>query len=407
MTKTVMSATTTKTAAALMSWEQLVDQLKPLGARLLSRVPERLRNDPQVVQETYRLLLAGLARGLSDAVVGDRRHPLFVPEISLAQNIFQPNSDTVYKSVMIDGAGSYRIKGERGTTRLLILVQLGPDTLRTGKLSAALNQYDFDSLQLDHKGHFDVVLGAERPSGYTGDWWQLDPRAEKFMVRTVGCRWGEEREPRFGIDRLDVPPAKGRQSAVDLSLRLSEIPAITANCAGAFPDHVEKLRQEGYINQLKVFDVSQMTGLNRQHYYEGAYELADDEALIVEAKVPDKVRYWSLILTNEIYQTTDWVNNQASLNDAQAHIDSDGWFRAVVSARDPGVPNWLDTAGYASGAIQGRWFDASSAPTPQIRKLKLGAVRAALPADTPIVSAAQRDVALRARRLAAQLRTVW
>jgi hypothetical protein len=71
------------------------------------------------------------------------------------------------------------------------------------------------------------------------------------------------------------------------------------------------------------------------------------------------------------------------------------------------MPNWLDTAGYASGAIQGRWFDASSAPTPQIRKLKLDAVRAALPVDTPIVSTAQRDVALRARRLAAQLRTIW
>ena len=34
------------------------------------------------------------------------------------------------------------------------------------------------------------------------------------------------------------------------------------------------------------------------------------------------------------------------------------------AAQDPGVRNWLDTSGYPSGAIQGRWFDASSAPTP-------------------------------------------
>src|ERR1700760_1902131 len=126
---------------ALMSWEELVEQLKPLGERLMQRLPERLRGDPQAVQESYRLLLYGLARSLSDAVVGDRRHPMFVPEISLAQNIFQPNSDTVYKSAMIEGSGSYRIKGERGTTRLFILAQLGPDTIRTGKHAPALRQY--------------------------------------------------------------------------------------------------------------------------------------------------------------------------------------------------------------------------------------------------------------------------
>jgi hypothetical protein len=395
------------TSASLMSWEEFVDQLKPLGARLMQRLPERLRQDPQVVQESYRLLLAGLARGLSDAVVGDRRHPMFVPEISLAQNIFQPNSDTIYKSVMIDGAGVYRLKGERGGTRLLILAQLGPDTLRTGQLGAALKQCDFDTLTLDDQGRFDVIISRTRPDGYSGDWWELDPRAEKFMVRTVGCRWGDERDPRYGIDRLDVPPSKGRHSAAELSFRLSEIPTIAAHCACTFPDHVEKLRQEGYINRLKVFDVSQMVGLNRQHYYEGAYQLEDDEALIVKAKVPDQVKYWSLILTNDIYETTDWCNNQASLNDAQAHIDRDGWFRAVVSARDPGVPNWLDTSGYPSGAIQGRWFDASSAPTPEVKKLKLADVRSALPEDTPRVAPAERAAAISERRIKAQMRVVW
>jgi hypothetical protein len=52
-----------------------------------------------------------------------------------------------------------------------------------------------------------------------------------------------------------------------------------------------------------------------QFYYEGAYELLPDDALIVEAKVPDKCSYWSVILTNDIYETTDWYNNQSSLND--------------------------------------------------------------------------------------------
>lgn len=71
-------------AADAGSWEQFVDQLKPLGSRLLNRLPENLRNDPQVVQEAWRLLLAGLVRATNDAVIGDRRYPIFVPELHIA-----------------------------------------------------------------------------------------------------------------------------------------------------------------------------------------------------------------------------------------------------------------------------------------------------------------------------------
>src|SRR3546814_2207077 len=114
-----------------------------------------------------------------------------------------------------------------------------------------------------------------------------------------------------------------------------------------------------------------MTGLVGQFYYEGAYQLAPDEALLVEAKVPETCGYWSLILTDDVYETTDWVNNHSSLNDAQARVDKDGLFRAVISAQDPGVPNWLDTAGNASGAVQGRWLDCSDKPIPDTRVVKV------------------------------------
>ena len=65
-------------------------------------------------------------------------------------------------------------------------------------------------------------------------------------------------------------------------------------------DHVVELQAGGFVNKFKVFDVSQIGGqLTGQFYYEGAYDLADDEALIVDAKVPDKFEYYSMIVTNE------------------------------------------------------------------------------------------------------------
>jgi hypothetical protein len=150
-----------------------------------------------------------------------------------------------------------------------------------------------------------------------------------------------------------------------------------------------------------------MGGLKNQFYYEGVYELKDDEALIVETKPPERCTYRSLILTNEIYETTDWYNNHSSLNAAQASADKDGVLRIVVSARDPGVRNWLDTAGYPTGVIQGRWMECSSKPTPAVRKVALTDVKKSLPADTPTISAHERDQQVRDRRAPLQQRPLW
>ena len=388
-------------------WEQLLDDLRPLGEKMRAQLPESLRNDPHVRQESVRLLLAALLRTTNDAIAHDRAHPMFVPELNIVQNIFQPNADTIYKAALVGKGGTYRIRGERGDVRMMIMAQMGPDTLRTGTYHQTLETNDFGTLALDADGRFNVLISPERPEGWDGDWWALNPECEKLMVRIVGCAWGDEREPRFGIDRLDTPAAKGRPTLQDLAHRFSEIPFTTQNCALAFPDKVHKMRESGLLNTLNVVDFSQMAGLQRQSYYEGAYDLADDEALITEVSIPDEVGYWSLILTNELYETTDWYNNHSSLNDAQAVVDSDRVFRAVISARDPGVHNWLDTSGYPRGAIQGRWFDTDERPTPTIRKVRLSEVLAHLPAESRCVTSEERNAMIRKRRIDAQMRTIW
>ena len=389
-------------------WEQLLDDLRPLGEAMRQRLPERLRGDPHVRQEAVRLLLAGLLRTTNDAIAQDRAHPMFVPELNLIQNIFQPNADTIYKAALIGKGGTYRMRGQHGDVRMMVMAQLGPDTLRTGQHHPALDTNDFKTLPLDADGRFDVIISPERPAGWTGHWWMLNPACEKFMLRIVGCRWGEEREPRFGIDRLDTPAAKGRPSLAELAARFAEIPFTTQTCALAFPDKVEKMRNASPLNTLNVVDFSQMSGLQRQSYYEGAYDLAEDEALITEVAIPDEVGYWSLILTNELVR-----NDRLGITTSRASTMRRRWsmaiacFRAVISARDPGVHNWLDTSGYPRGAIQGRWFDTDARPTPTAKVVKLADVSAHLPADTRRVTPEERDALLRDRRIGGHMRTLW
>jgi hypothetical protein len=392
---------------SIPGWKQWTTQLEQLDSQILSRLPERLRNDPQVRQEAGRLLLEAVAAESIAALTDDVDHPVFRPASNFYLNVGQPNADTTYRSAAVDGAGSYRIRGEIGSLRILRVGLFGAFPTGPTFSLPVPTYYDFKSLHLDAKGNFDVLLSTERPVGYAGDWWQLKPNTTQLLLRQVDFDWKTERDPRISIERVDRPVERPRPSAADLKQRLQTLPDEISKIALLFVDHVERLRKEGYINRLKVFDVSHMGGLVGQFYYEGAYDLQPDEALIVEAKVPSGCSYWSIILTNDLYETTDWYNNQSSLNGSQARVDADGIVRYIVSSKDPGVPNWLDTAGYASGAIQGRWTECSANPIPTIRKVAFAEVRKSLPAETPQITAEQREKIILERRSELQQRPLW
>jgi hypothetical protein len=397
--------------AQVAGWESFIDGARDLPARMLDKLPLSMRMDTQVQQEVGRLALAAIAAAALDALACDGDHPAFVPQIGQALNVGQPNADTIYRMARLTPGGSYRIRGFRGSLPICKIGQAPPSPAELAPGVApqrgARPHHDFNMLSVDAEGRYDVLLSPERPAGHTGDWWKLEPTTNKLLLRMVSSNWGKESDPTFAIERVDRPVSRGRPSAAQLEERLRQIPRTAQFLGPMFVDHVEKLRREGYTNKFKILDVSQIGGLAGQFYYEGPYELGDDEALIIETKMPAKCPYRSLILTNEIYETTDWYNNHSSLNGSQAQPDADGVLRIVVSAKDPGVPNWLDTAGHPRGLIQGRWTDCDSEPIPSIRKVPFAEVRAALPLATPTISTEQRERVLRDRRAAYLQRPLW
>ena len=401
------TATDTAASAAVPGWGVFAEAVRTLPARMLAKLPEDRRADPLLQQEVARLAIEAIASQTLGWLGGDGDHPQFMPAIGQVLNVGQPNADTVYRSAAITPAGTYRLRGRAGSLRMAVISEVGPRAEGSATIGAHRAVHDLNALSFDADGRFDVLLSVERPAEHAGDWWQLSPTTNMLMMRLVSCDWSNEREPTIAIERLDVPPQRPRASADAMEARLRAMHYPIEFMALMFVDHHQQLRDEGFINRFKVFDLSQAGGLAGQFYYEGAYELADDEALIVEAKAPDICRYRSLILTNEIYETTDWVNNHASLNDVQAPLDADGVLRIVVSARDPGVPNWLDTAGCARGVIQGRWTDCDSQPIPTVTKIAAGAVRDHLPPETGTVTPEQRETLIRERRSALLQRSLW
>ena len=265
---------------------------------------------------------------------------------------------------------------------------------------------DLDSMTIAHDGTFSLIIAPARPAGYTGDFFQLDPRARTIGIREASYDWVNEVDATIAIERLDGPATLARLSSEEIAHRLERLAGFPERYARLFVHFVQTLKQHP-ANAVVLNDWANIGGLKQQNYYEGLFEFGDGECLLVETDVPDHARYWSILLADQLFNTIDWDKCQSSLNGHQATLDSDRRFRAVICNQDPGVPNWLDSGGRFKGVIQGRWFEASSAPVPKVTRLRLADLPRHIPADTPVIDQAERKRRLLERFRGAQFRRKW
>jgi len=399
-------AASAQSTPSIPVWNAYLDSLRDLAPKMLNKLPSEMRSDPQIQMEVVRLMLSAIAATSLEAIGGNGDHPVFLPSLNEVITIFQPNADTLYKKAQITPGGSYRLRGRVGSLRIAKVGAMSPPK-PTGEIRAAA-YYDLNTLNVDKDGNFDVLLSPSKPANYNGDWWQLDPHADTVLLRQVAYDWATEKDPVISIERVDAPVTRPRPSAAELEQRYKQSIGTTAYSALLLIDHTVQLQHEGFVNKFKIWDVvAKHGGLFGQFYYECAYDLKDDEALVIETEYPKKCEYASLLLATPVFETTDWVNNHSSLNGAQWHVTKDGKLWVVVSAKDPGIQNWLDTAGYPQGVVQGRWTECDITPLPNARVVKLTEVAKLVPADMPAITTEQRDRIVRDRRAHYQQRVHW
>lgn len=392
----------------LPTWADQMKALEKVGENLINKWRPDGATEGEA-QDMNRLALSILASGYLCRVYTDVRRPVFMPIFNYAFNQGGPDPDYVYSTIEVDAAGTYRISGYRGTTRFVELTQQSfdmfhPSELDTSNGFAITN--DLDELNLGADGYFSVILSGERPSGYDGDWWELNPRTRRILMRHCSCDWTRDIDARVAVQRLDDEGAD--MTPEEIARRFSDLAAWIEGTIEFDMRLIRYYREHHGVNTLlRSGKIDQLGGLPKQAYYDGIHEIDDSEALIIETELPQKCRYWQALVGDDRFCTVDWVNRQSSLNDLQARIDSDGKFRAVISRLDPGVPNWLDKGDYPWGIIQMRWNLATDYPDPTIKKVPFSEIRNHLPADTPVVTAEQRAEQLRLRREGAQLRRIW
>ncbi|SBS71070.1 conserved hypothetical protein [uncultured Mycobacterium sp.] len=371
-------------------------------AQAWSHLLERLNSSAQVVESNpvsgnrvdlasgYRHLLVLLAAGVDAALRADPDPILSVQATSTDDIITwgMECPDGLYTGAALRGGESYRLFGNRGTARYVGLQTMNGIVSTSNAL--------VDELDVDPDGNFEIILSADERAG---NWMPIAGDNPTLTVRHFFYDWDTEVPSSLKIERI-TSAAEAKDRSVDPDVAVSrQLVAL-----GDFVhDNVKFFLDFGGAPPVNGFlpgiDRSSMGAAAENRPVIGRWALGPDEALILEVKPPQGV-YWSYSLGNPWWETIHYGRHQSSLNASQAAVDSDGLVRVVLCARDPGIANWLDTAGHSNGAMILRCVRTETAPTPTARVVQFDDIGSALPADTKLLTPDERKSILAARRRA-------
>jgi len=363
-------------------------------------------DDPHYRADVYRQTMTSLSYSYFMFFHADAEHPDWAPLWNPVYTL-QPNPDDIYVQSPIRGDLTYRVSGNRGTCKILSFTSQAAlsGTYDEPPVPNGHNEVDCGDLGLELGEDFEVIFSAQRPAGYTGKWAPIDPNATGMFLRFRSYDWANEVDPVLSIECLDQVGPKPRLTPEQILHRIQEMAKFPARKTRQYFRMQNGVKERVGFN---VFEPTRMPGaLIKQTYWPACFQIEPDEALIIETEIPEAAPYWNVQLNDPYFNALEYVYRLSSTNGAMARLSSDGKFRAVIALTDPGVPNWLDPAGYTEGGIYGRWYDCDSEPLPSLTRVKLADIRNHLPDDTPMITPEQRAEELRIRVRACQRRRRW
>ena len=374
------------------AWNHLLEGLKRAGDVVLS---DSVPRDPVDTASGFRHLLVLLGVGIDELLRrGLDRVPAIKPSaMDAAYKWGMECPDCIYVGSALRGGTTYRLWGNRGSARYVGLQVMAG----MGSTANAL----LDEFELDADGNFEIILSAEP---HEGNWLALDEGATMLVVRHFFYDWEHEVPVTMSIEPLSGPTTMDEQAPVAPQ-------AAMARQVVALGDFLEENLKFflGFSNPehpntfLPPLDGTAMGAAAENRPVIGSWKLAPDEALVIEVTPPEGL-YWSYSLGNVWWETIDYGNRQSSLNGFQAVVDDDGKVRVVVAHRDPGVANWLDTAGHSEGPIILRCVRTETAPVPDSRVVPFDHLADELPPGTRRMSPDGREAAIDVRRRAVSRR---
>lgn len=339
--------------------------------------------------EGLQYLAGGIAACTHLAFDYDRDHPFLQSGTGPFTKMGLDNPDTLYFGTRVTAGHEYVVTGTRGTTTDLSFQLLGGEYTDKG-VPDSETAFDDRRLDIAPDGSFE---------------WRFTPASNaQLVIREVYNDWSAQRGT-VAIARTDTAGTAPSPLTREL---------IEKRWATAGKQLIQRIRtwlqfpQWFYMNiPVNTMVAPRLTpgGLATQYSSAGHFDLTPDQALVITLPVTD-APYLGFQLGSMWYVSLDYINHQTSLNGTQAQADPDGRIRIVVSERDPGVVNWVETLGRRTGFLQFRWQRVSrpltGADGPTVEVVGHAEVPGRLPyySDNQISAEQWRDrIALRQRQI--------
>ena len=316
------------------------------------------------------------------------------------------NPDNRYFIATISTEGDYAIRGKRGSSASLE-IQVGTgnpgyDENLTSPIT--ISQLSEKDLVVGKDGHFEIIISDTKPDGCRN--WLCnssgDALANSVLIRESFMDWEKETGGTWYIERTDLSGKPSpNPSLIVVNDQYARASEYLINSTKGWVKFVDRLRANLASGRLTPPRATQDgSGLPGQWNAAGFFPMEADDTLIITVS-ESRARYQSIQIGDLWFNALDFCHRQTSLTAAQAYKSQDGKYRFVVSAQDPGVPNWLDPSGTQNVFVFMRWqglpkrHKFTEAPTAQMVKIK--DLREHL-ANEPYFSPKQRTDQLAARK---------
>lgn len=351
-------------------WTQFCDLLKRAGEQVMRpEAPAGALERAEGFRYLSRLVRVALEMHVEFA---DPDFPGFIAPSHETVKIGADNPDNLYLSARLDGRNDYRVTGSRGTVHALnFSTKKGGYANRNGRMEGS-GYLDAKSMRFAADGGFELILSRERRPG---NWLPMEPETNQLIVRQTFLDRSAEKPAAMRIERLGAAAQPPALDAASFHEKLLRAGAFVENTARLFADWSREFKS--LPNQLPPRDqgVYQAAGGDPNiFYYHGYWELADDEAMVIDMPRIPPCDFWNFQLDNWWMESLDYRYHRIHLNMQSAVRNADGSVRLIVAHQHPGQPNWIETAGHRCGTMCWRWIGARDPVQPLVRVVKVDTI---------------------------------
>lgn len=293
--------------------------------------------------EGRRFLLRMLSSSVDMFVEqSDFERPVFYHSEGPHRKMFGDNPDADYLRAPVRmGPGRvYRVWGRIPAGCLYVSVLLYG---KGGRVAGSLID---GALQPDDDGRFSALISTEPQEG---PWLAADGDENAVIVRQYFTDRTKEEAIEVHIEKVGELAPPGPLTAVAMERQLE----LAKRMLAAVFERTQ--RAYGLVSALALkkfvqIPADELFPTPDNDYRVCWYRFGQDQVMFVRGRIPES-RYWSLVLYNAWLESFDYTRHRIHLNHGTIEAAEDGTFEVCLAHRDPGHPNWIDTAGHHAGYL--------------------------------------------------------